>query len=135
MIRLYHILTIILFTGLLATSCKDEVAGPEGSPSDIVFPAANVRYGEHVQAMFNQTCALGGCHDDGQNQSPLKLTSYGNTVFGVLGVVVQGSPDQSTLVLRIEGRLGQRMPLNRNALNQNQINGIRTWIAEGAQNN
>ena len=38
-------------------------------------------------------------------------------------------------VLRIEGRLGARMPLNQNPLNQNQITGIRAWIGEGALNN
>jgi hypothetical protein len=38
--------------------------------------------------------------------------------------------------MKIEGRAdGARMPLNRNPLNQNQINGIRTWINEGAQRN
>jgi len=49
--------------------------------------------------------------------------------------VIMGKPDESILVLRIEGRLLSRMPLNRPALTQNQINGIRTWIAEGALNN
>lgn len=118
-----------------AGGCKDSVADPDGgSPSDVVFPASNVSYQEHVQPLFNQTCALAGCHDDGQNQR-VRLTSYGNLVFANPPVLVEGVPDQSLLVLRIEGRLGQRMPLNRNPLNQNQINGIRAWVAEGARNN
>jgi hypothetical protein len=56
-------------------------------------------------------------------------------MFNSLQVVVRGEPDQSVLVFRIEGSLSPRMPLNLNALNQNQINGIRTWVAEGALNN
>lgn len=115
-------------------SCKDNITD-EGSPSNVVFPASNVSYSAHVQVLFDQTCALSGCHDAGVHESPLKLTSHSNTVFGIPGIVVEGSPDQSILVLRIEGRVGQRMPLNLNPLNQNQINGIRAWIAAGAPNN
>jgi len=37
--------------------------------------------------------------------------------------------------MRIEGRVGARMPLNQSPLNQNQITGIRAWIGEGAKNN
>ncbi len=123
--------------GLLGlTGCKDDsVSGSGDSPSNIIFPASNVSHIQHVQPLFNQTCTLVGCHDDGQHQSALRLTSYDRLMFGSLQVVVQGQPDQSVLVLRIEGRLGERMPLGKNPLNQNQINGIRTWIAEGALNN
>ena len=56
-------------------------------------------------------------------------------MYGGALVIVRNQPDQSTLVMRIEGRIGERMPLNRRALNQNQINGIRAWIGEGALNN
>ncbi len=126
---------MLLAYTLWTSGCADEVAPDEGSPSDVVFPATDVSYSVHVQPLFNQTCALAGCHDNGPHESPLRLTSYGNTVFGVPGVVVEGQPEQSILVLRIEGRIGQRMPVNRNPLNQNQINGIRTWIAEGARDN
>lgn len=125
---------MLLFAAVFI-SCKDDVVGEGGSPSNVVFPSSNVSYGQHVQPLFNQTCALPGCHDDGVPQGQLKLTEYGKAVLEIPGIVVPGSPDQSTLVLRIEGRVGQRMPLNRNPLNQNQIGGIRTWITEGAQNN
>jgi hypothetical protein len=129
---------IVLALSMLALvlSCKDEnPTGAEGSPSNIVFPTFNVSYSQHVQPLFNQACAFAGCHDDGQHQSPLNLTSWGNTVIMVPGIIRIGQPDQSTLVFRIEGRVGQRMPLNGNSLNQNQINGIRTWIADSAKNN
>jgi hypothetical protein len=39
------------------------------------------------------------------------------------------------LVLRIQGSVGARMPPGQYPLNQNQIDGIRTWIAEGAKDN
>lgn len=115
--------------------CKDE-NNPAGgdSPSDVVFPARDVQYGAQVQVLFNQACNFDGCHGEGAHQSPLKLTSWGNTVVMVPGVVVIGDPESSTLVLRVEGR-GLRMPPAGNPLNENQINGLRTWIAEGAKNN
>jgi Planctomycete cytochrome C len=122
----------------LALSCKDSnPVGPDGSPSDVVFPADSVSYSQSVQVLFNQTCALPSCHSSGEGVDRVKLDNYQNLRFGVngLSVVIPGSPDQSELVLRIEGRTGDRMPINRNPLNQNQINGIRTWIAEGAKDN
>jgi hypothetical protein len=40
------------------------------------------------------------------------------------------------LIRRVEGQAGYpRMPPYTNMLNDNQINGLRTWIAEGAKNN
>jgi len=120
----------------VSLTCKDENPVTGDSPSTVVFPASGVKYGEHVQRLFDQACTLSGCHDDNpNNQSALHLTSHWNTVFALPGVVIAGSPEKSTLVLRIEGTLGQRMPPRGNGLNTNQTNGIRTWIAEGAQNN
>ncbi len=126
------ILSACLLSGI---GCKDENPVDGDSPSNIVFPVANVSFTQHVQPLFNQTCALTGCHADGQQQSGLRLTSYDNLMFGGQLVIVRGQPDQSTLVMRIEGRVGSQMPLNRRALNQNQITGIRAWIGEGALNN
>jgi hypothetical protein len=125
--------------GLLSlTGCKDKnTLAPGESPSTVVFPDRNVSYGVHVQTLFNQACALPMCHDDGSHAGGLSLTSYYKTVFAVPGIVVIKDPQNSILVMKIEGRgpTGDRMPPGANALNQNQINGIRTWIAEGAQNN
>ena len=122
----------LLICGL---SCKDEVSNPDtGSPSNIVFPPTNVSYSQHVQPLFFQACALSGCHNDAQSER-VQLTSHGKVYFANPPIIVPGVPDQSVLVWRIEGTVGQRMPLNRNPLNQNQINGIRTWIAEDARDN
>ena len=129
------LLIFSLLSVIVSSGCKNEVTGPT---SDIVFPADSVSYSTYVQPLFNQTCAFAGCHDDGPKQpgNDLSLTSYYNTVFGTPGVVEPGHPETSRLVIRIEGTsLGSQMPLNRTPLNQNQINGIRTWIAEGANNN
>jgi len=122
---------------LLAGGCKDVNPGLANgqSPSNIYFPANNVSYSKQVQPLFDQACSLVGCHDDGAHESALRLTSYANLMFQLPGIVVAGKPDQSELVLRIQGSIGQRMPPSTNQLNDNQVNGIRTWIVEGAKNN
>jgi hypothetical protein len=133
---LYGALVILALAG--QAGCKDEnVVGEDESPSSVVFPARGISYGVHVQTLFTQTCAIPTCHDDGTRAGGLSLTSYYNTVFAVPGIVVSKDPANSILVMKIEGRgpTGDRMPPYRNGLNQNQINGIRTWIAEGAVNN
>jgi hypothetical protein len=109
--------------------CKDE------NPVDVEFPSSNVSYGVHVQPLFNQACALSGCHDDGTHDSKLVLTSYSGLMNPQLLVVTPGDPQNSILVQRIEGRVGERMPMFRNPLNSKQITGIRAWIGEGAKNN
>jgi hypothetical protein len=117
-------------------SCKDENPLTGESPSSVIFPTNDVKYNRDVQTLFNQACTLSGCHDaNPSNTSSLHLIDHWNTVFAVPGVVVIGSPGQSTLVLRIEGALGPRMPPRGNPLNKNQTDGIRTWIVEGANNN
>ncbi len=105
------------------------------SPSNVVFPNNNVSYSGQVQPLFNQACTASGCHDNGAHQSDLDLTDYGHAVLTVPGVVVPGKPDASTLVLRIEGAVGPRMPSAYFPLNQNQIGGIRVWVLEGAKDN
>jgi len=126
---------VVLLFSLFVSACKDDNPLTGESPSNVIFPAAGISYGRHMQPLFDQTCALVGCHDDGQHQSALKLTNYGNLMFNSLPVVIRSKPDESVLVWRVEGRVGQRMPPYGNPLNQNQINGIRTWVAEGAINN
>ncbi len=127
----------IVPAGLLLAGCKDKNPFIEGeSPSTVVFPTQNVSYSQQVQVMFDQACTIPGCHDDGTRAGSLSLTTWGNTVIGSpTGTVVTGKPDASTLVLRIEGAVGARMPPTPNPLNQNQINGIRIWIIEGAKAN
>ena len=52
--------------------------------------------------------------------------------------IAPGDPDNSYLVWKIEGRpeiSGARMPRGRAPLPQAQIDAIRQWIADGAQDN
>jgi len=128
------ILIAVIFTALTSFwSCKDNITG-EG-PFDIVFPDHDVSYNSLIQPLFDRACAFaGGCHGGDDPAAELSLESYLRLTTRV-GIVIPGSPDESLLQLRIEGRVTPRMPLNRPALTDNQIQGIRTWISEGALNN
>jgi hypothetical protein len=66
----------------------------------------------------------------------LSLESYQEALSSKPGVIIPGDTTNSPLLCRVEGtRCGRRMPLDRTPLNLNQINGLRVWILEGAQNN
>ena len=53
----------------------------------------------------------------------------------MLDRVEPGDPDNSYLVRKIEGNAGTRMPLGQPALPNQQIQNIRNWILDGAQDN
>ena len=121
-------------------TCKDHIS--DSGNVDVVFPDTGVSYGRHVQVLFWQACAFGGCHgDDTFDGRGFALDSYQHAT-AKSGIIIPCVPHQpcnpeaSILVLRIEGLGGMvRMPFNRTPLNDNQINGIKTWIREGALNN
>jgi hypothetical protein len=125
-----------VIAAVTAWSCKGTApSGPDGSPSTIVFPPNNVSYSAQVQPLFDQACNSTSCHGSGTQTNPLVLASYGQAVLTIPGIVVPSKSSSSVLVLRIQGSVGARMPPGQYPLNQNQIDGIRTWIAEGAKDN
>ena len=64
-----------------------------------------------------------------------------STELPTMDRIEPGDPDNSYLVHKIQGTqasvggTGERMPLGRPALTQEQIDIIRAWIADGAMNN
>ncbi len=106
-----------------------------------------VSFAAVVQPIFDQSCALAGCHSSGSAAGGLVLAA-GSAINNIVGVpssqqpalnrVASGDPENSYLVRKIEGTSGisgGRMPLNRSPLSAAQIASIRTWITEGAENN
>jgi hypothetical protein len=99
--------------------------------------------------IFARSCAASGCHGVTNPQANLTLVgdaAYANLVdrvaatdaaqFAGKKLVVPGAPETSFLLDKLLGKLGpdegQRMPLGRGALADEQIAAIRTWIAAGA---
>ena len=134
-----HILRIIplaFAAALLLSSCEH---------ADPLEPADLPPTLESIQAnIFNTNCALSGCHTGGNPPMGLDL-SEGNARANLVGVPSQevpqvfrvkaGNADESYLVMKIEGAagiVGQRMPLGREPLSQEQISLVREWIDGGA---
>ncbi|WP_372636491.1 c-type cytochrome domain-containing protein [Fodinibius sp.] len=136
------LLTLLCSFGLLLTSCGDSSTGPgngngngndngNGEPPEATFA--------NVQEIFTDNC--GNCHI-GQAQNGVRLDGYDN-IMNSNGqqyegpVVVEGEPDNSPLVDKIEENPdeGERMPLNGTPLTEDEISLIRDWIDDGAQDN
>ncbi len=119
-------------------------AGPEDSQDE--QPIANPSFAQDIQAaIFNTSCAVGGCHDSTASQG-LNLSqgsSYNNIVDvnstqdPAKKLVSPSDANNSYLVIKIEGRqsIGGRMPLNRSPLSSAKIQNIKNWINNGANNN
>jgi hypothetical protein len=89
-----------------------------------------------VEPILEMNCNMRGCHMDAAQF--LSLTAMtGCAMASERRMVVPGSPDTSYLIAKLEGTrvCGMRMPLGRAPLSPGQVGTIRTWIAEGAQDN
>jgi hypothetical protein len=103
---------------------------------DEVIPESNVSYSMHIQPVFNIKCV--NCHGVGIVEGGLDLTNWSGTKADPR-IIVDSLPDNSVLVWTIEGRPGfPFMPPVASPylpLTDNQLRGVKTWIAEGAKNN
>ncbi|MEW6653684.1 MAG: c-type cytochrome domain-containing protein, partial [Bacteroidota bacterium] len=100
-----------------------------------VIPSSNVSFGEYIQPVFRLKCNNANCHNSQDRAGKLSLDNHAEATSNFL-VVFPGMPDNSKLVWAIEGRTTSPMPpIGLPPLTKNQINGIRTWIKEGAKNN
>ncbi|MCK9426029.1 MAG: cytochrome c [Ignavibacteriaceae bacterium] len=130
-LNIISIFSIILFAFI--GGCKDTVTNQQ--VDDTIIPASNVLFGKHIQPIFTVKCTSSGCHDDETRAGSLSLTSWTNA--HIPGIINDYEPATSRLVWAIEGQLGSNSmpPFGYPALTQNQIEGIITWIKEGAKNN
>jgi len=131
--KIVSILTIasIPILTFVLSSCKNSVDNPIG---DIKFPSSNVSYKEQVQPLFNVGCIYSGCHDQRTpDNGNLSLTNYIDATTDDPGVIIKGNPTNSILIQRIKGQGGLMPPSS--PLNENQIQGLTTWIQEGGKNN
>jgi len=99
---------------------------------------AQVSFANDIAPIFKGWCL--SCHQpggDGYNASGLDLTSYDGVMKGTkLGpMVIPGHPDESNLIVLVEGRAKVRMPFGHKALPGCLRTNIWTWIFQGAKNN
>lgn len=112
----------------------------EDPPSEDELPT-DVSYAEDIQPIFDNSCDGAGCHID-REESGVELTTYDDVInsegeqYGER-IVDSGNPKGSPLVDKITPNPaeGDRMPPNSDPLSDEEIDLIRGWIAEGAEDN
>jgi hypothetical protein len=130
--RLYSLAIFISFIGIMFyEGCKDTITADQ--INNVVIPSSNVSYSQYIQPVLTVYCATSGCHDGTGGGGGISFTTWSNTVADP-NVVFPYKPDNSSLVWVITGKVPQHPPLYYN-LNANQIQGVKTWISEGAKNN
>lgn len=113
---------------------------PDGGQTPIAYPS----YRRDIQPIFDRSCMSTGCHNPPSTAASLVLSTYADLMAGSQGgtyrVVISGDAENSEIVRRLEGRStrigGLRMPPPDAApLPRSEIQTIRNWINELAQNN
>ena len=131
---------------LWSIGCSDNSTGTDGDGDgdgdgngNTEPPAATY---SNVQSIFNSNCTTSGCHDAQSASSGVILSSYDNTMNSVgdqygKKIVIPDSASASPLVDKIESNpeFGNRMPAGGPFLSTEQINLIKEWINNGAENN
>jgi hypothetical protein len=122
----------VLVTLFVYSGCKDK--GVE--IDDVIIPDSNVSFSQHIQPVFNYHCTP--CHNEQTREAGLSLTTWASATSDP-SIIFPGEPDNSKLVWAIEGRPGAAFmpPIGSpyKPLNLNQVNGVKTWIREGARSN
>lgn len=119
---------LIGFILLMLVSCGDTI-----NPADTEFPEKNVSYLYHVEPFMKANCAFSGCH--GIN-AKIELSDYFH-LLSATGFVKPGNPDGSLIIQILEQKLPHpaQYPIYFNQIKENQVEGMRIWVKEGALNN
>jgi len=90
-----------------------------------------VSYYRSVRPILQRRCS--GCHFDGKREGGLSVLAVTELLKGgdAGASVAAGKPDDSPLIQRVSGEKPD-MPLNADPLTSEQIETLRTWIAQGA---
>ena len=136
---------------VILTAEAIDARGNTGVSNEVVVTVSNaaaVTLSQIQNEIFTPTCAVSGCHDGGGNILPRSMDlREGNSHDSIVNVpseqvaldrVEPGDPDASYLIDKLEGNQAagtSRMPLGGPFLDQDTIDLVRQWIAEGALDN
>lgn len=126
----------LAFGVIMVHSCTNDYICPDNYPCDTgttVECDSNLVYFERdVLPILVSNCAQSGCHDEASAQDGVVLTSYDN----VMKEVRANRPDDSELFEVITETDPSKVmpPPPASPLSSNQVQLIRDWIEEGAQN-
>jgi hypothetical protein len=129
----YKIYAIVITASavLLVQSCDDTLTSTD--VDKIVMPDSNVSYVNHIRPVFEVKCVP--CHNStGRKEAGLDLSSWSG-ITADPSIVARGSDSTSILVWTIEGFPPYPLMPPSGRMIENHIQGVRTWIREGALNN
>ena len=118
-----------LTLALMIIACD---SGPT-HPEDVVFPESDVSYRTHVQPLFDVGCNFSGCHNTIDRAGNVSLASYFD-LLNTPGLVVPGEPGSSLLIQTLRGQQPHTFSIQ-SIVDENQVEGVATWVEEGASNN
>lgn len=137
-LKMKKINLVLLFSVVIVgLSCSENTENLVAAPDDGgEEPVTDISYVNDIQPIFDSSCT--SCHGSNGNVSLVSYSALMNSVGSRYGsnVVVAGNADGSGLVDKIEPNPehGTRMPIG-GTLTTSEIQTIRTWINEGANNN
>lgn len=132
---MHNYLKKLFISGLIISflGCDDTITVQDLDNREI--PDSNVSYSKDIAPIFELKCV--SCHGSGTLEGGIDLSTWSGIVDP--RIVIPGEADTSPLVWSIEWRPGSlRMPPEDSPflpLTTKQIQGVKTWIDEGAENN
>jgi len=127
---------VVLF--LFMAGCRDTLIDNTDSSTP---PQEEISFNEDILPIIGASCSGSGCHV-GETTNGVRLDSYEQVTsstglqYGSL-IVVPGDAAASPIVDKISANpeFGVRMPFGRAPLSARQIDLIKSWIDEGADDN
>jgi hypothetical protein len=129
------LLSFIIISLLFLQGCDDTLTIEDVDSKDI--PSRDVSFSQHIYPVLQVKCSFSGCHSQPNPADGIDLSTWSG-VTADPNIVFPGEPDLSRLVWAIEGRAGiSPMPIVGYAkpVTLDQLEGIKTWIDEGALDN
>jgi hypothetical protein len=106
---------------------------PEPAPLKRATGNETVSFALDIAPILTARC--GECHIGDNVRGGLSLATFSGLLQGgdSGAIIGRGDPEASLLVRKLRGTAGQRMPLNRPPLDDEQIALIATWIRDGSK--
>lgn len=137
-----RITSLVLFV-IVFTACEESITTLDDIETDPIGEERIAVFSKIQTNIFNQSCALSGCHAGGNAAAGMNLStgvSYSNIVgvksifYTQLNRVTPGDTSSSVLLQVLRRNLTPYMPQT-GSVKPELIDSLAVWIAEGAKNN
>jgi len=129
---MFKVILPALIAIVCCTSCTKDMTKPSNCNTCLTYS-----FKANIVPIFQQNCAIPGCHDAGDQAGNLTLDSalaYSQITQSGTGYVNPGSPTTSVLLSQLYTGASNHMPQD-GQLDACTIQEIYCWIQEGAKNN